>query len=211
MNKGDRVKTPKGVGTIAYVRMAPPTYHANAFSTHDVAAVSVVLDLRRTDERYTGTIFAAGDVELIRCYCGEPATHKATLGGLRDDVCEGCKASLRESTLEAQRATVDAIVERMVKLTDIAPSTARECANNAVCAVDVEPPYNYGIASALFDAIEHRVRLSRVDGADPTWRLVLDRVVRRNPDLASGLRHAVSVRNAAIGWIVDHVTKGLEP
>jgi len=55
MTKGDRVQTPLGAGTVAYQRMAPP-----AFSTPE--AISVVLDSRRHDPRYTGTIFPAADV-----------------------------------------------------------------------------------------------------------------------------------------------------
>ncbi len=53
--QGDPVDTPVGPGRVAYVRMAPPTY-----STPE--AVSVVLDARRGDPRYTGSIFSASDV-----------------------------------------------------------------------------------------------------------------------------------------------------
>ncbi len=58
---GDRVNTPLGPATVLTQRMEPPTYrHA--------AAVSVRLDSRQTDPRYSGTVFAAADVEpLERC------------------------------------------------------------------------------------------------------------------------------------------------
>lgn len=55
LRQGDRVQTPHGAGTVAYVRMGPPD-----FAT--VHAVSVVLDSRRPDPRYTGTILPAEHV-----------------------------------------------------------------------------------------------------------------------------------------------------
>jgi hypothetical protein len=53
---GDRVRTPYGAGTVAYVRMSPPDFRT-------IAAVSVVLDSRRADPRYTGTIVPANQVQ----------------------------------------------------------------------------------------------------------------------------------------------------
>lgn len=54
--QGDRVRTPQGAGTVAYARMAPPTFN-------DVEVYSVKLD-REAERRptYQGTIFAAADV-----------------------------------------------------------------------------------------------------------------------------------------------------
>ena len=57
LTRGTRVLTPLGPGGVTYVRMAPPTFA-------EPAAVSVVLDSRRDDLNYTGTIFAALDVEV---------------------------------------------------------------------------------------------------------------------------------------------------
>ena len=53
---GTRVTTPLGLGTVVYVRMAPPDYNT-------VEVVSVALDVRRGDPRYGGTIFKIDDVE----------------------------------------------------------------------------------------------------------------------------------------------------
>ncbi len=54
--QGDQVQTPLGPGRVAYQRMAPPDYR-------EAAAVSVVLDARRAQPGYTGTIFAAAVVQ----------------------------------------------------------------------------------------------------------------------------------------------------
>lgn len=61
-DKGDRVMTPHGAGTVAYRRMAPPTYsHPEVYS--------VVLDHKKAEtERppfpsYSGTIIPAEDVK----------------------------------------------------------------------------------------------------------------------------------------------------
>lgn len=53
--QGDRVETSLGRGTVAYQRMAPPTYSY-------AESVSVVLDTRRQDPAYRGTIFPADQV-----------------------------------------------------------------------------------------------------------------------------------------------------
>ena len=55
MQKGDRVNTAWGPGTVAYVRMASPDYTT-------VDAVSVVLDSKRTRPGYSGTIVAPADL-----------------------------------------------------------------------------------------------------------------------------------------------------
>lgn len=52
---GDRVWTPLGHGTVAYVRMAPPDYARPM-------AVSVVLDARRYEPGYSGSTFFAAQV-----------------------------------------------------------------------------------------------------------------------------------------------------
>jgi hypothetical protein len=52
LTTGARVLTPLGLGTVAYVRMAPPEYTAPA-------AVSVVLDVKADRPGYTGTLFPA--------------------------------------------------------------------------------------------------------------------------------------------------------
>lgn len=54
--QGDRVRTPQGAGTVAYARMAPPTFS-------EVEVYSVKLD-REAERRpnYNGTIFAAAEV-----------------------------------------------------------------------------------------------------------------------------------------------------
>lgn len=53
---GSRVRTPQGAGTVAYARMAPPTFS-------EVEVYSVKLD-REAELRpnYNGTIFAAAEV-----------------------------------------------------------------------------------------------------------------------------------------------------
>lgn len=63
-DRGDRVTTPLGPGTVAYQRMAPPTYSVPE-------AVSVVLDDRRLRPGYSGTIFPAAEVfpEATREVC----------------------------------------------------------------------------------------------------------------------------------------------
>jgi hypothetical protein len=54
-DRGDRVLTPGGIGTIVYKRMAPPDYaHA--------AAYSVYLERDRARVGYAGTIYPAADV-----------------------------------------------------------------------------------------------------------------------------------------------------
>jgi len=58
ISRGDRVEANGQPGTVAYVRLAPPTYR-------EPAAVSVVLDARRDQPGYCGTIFPAGQVEPL--------------------------------------------------------------------------------------------------------------------------------------------------
>lgn len=58
MRAGDRVLTPSGPGTIAYIRMAPPDYTR-------AEAVSVVLDAKRNTAGYGGSIFAADQVRAL--------------------------------------------------------------------------------------------------------------------------------------------------
>ena len=58
MNKGDRVTTPLGTGTVAWLRLAPPLFVAPA-------AVSVVLDSQRDRRGYTGTMFPSEKVEVV--------------------------------------------------------------------------------------------------------------------------------------------------
>ena len=53
--RGQRVVTPDGPGTVAYVRMASPY-----FST--VAAVSVALDTKRGLPGYTGSVYPSRDI-----------------------------------------------------------------------------------------------------------------------------------------------------
>jgi hypothetical protein len=55
LRPGSRVNTPLGPGSVAYVRNGPPDYSAPI-------AVSVRLDKRAQDARYSGTVFAAVDV-----------------------------------------------------------------------------------------------------------------------------------------------------
>ena len=50
--QGQRVTTPLGAGHVAYQRMAPPDYR-------DAEVVSVVLDAKRVQPNYSGTIFPA--------------------------------------------------------------------------------------------------------------------------------------------------------
>jgi len=57
MPQGTRVDTPLGRGTVVSRRMRPPNYS-------EIDAVSVRLDSRREDRRYTGTMFDIKDVEL---------------------------------------------------------------------------------------------------------------------------------------------------
>ena len=52
---GTRVNTPFGTGTVAYVRMAAPDYM-------QPEAYSIVLDARRHQPHYAGTIVAAAHV-----------------------------------------------------------------------------------------------------------------------------------------------------
>ena len=59
MNKGQRVKTPLGYGTVCYVRMRPPEYR-------EIEAVSVLLEARRNMIGYSGTIIKAELVEEVR-------------------------------------------------------------------------------------------------------------------------------------------------
>jgi hypothetical protein len=60
-DKGDRVSTPAGTGTILYRRMAAPDYNS-------VAAYSVCLDTKKIESEkppfpfYSGTIFKAEEV-----------------------------------------------------------------------------------------------------------------------------------------------------
>lgn len=58
--KGTRVTTPRGPGTVAYVRNLPPAY-----TTPE--AVSVVLDSDKDKPGYAGTIFRA-DVVQQTCF-----------------------------------------------------------------------------------------------------------------------------------------------
>jgi hypothetical protein len=55
LKAGARVQTRLGTGTVVYTRNGPPDYTAPE-------AVSVRLDNRHDDPRYSGTMFAAGDV-----------------------------------------------------------------------------------------------------------------------------------------------------
>lgn len=54
----DRVSTPMGPGAVVYKRMAPPTYS-------EVESYSVVLDARKDQPNYHGTIFQASQVQSI--------------------------------------------------------------------------------------------------------------------------------------------------
>ena len=53
-----RIKSSGKTGTVAYQRMAPPYYR-------EASAVSVVLDEKRNNIGYNGTMFAAEDVEKV--------------------------------------------------------------------------------------------------------------------------------------------------
>lgn len=53
---GQRVMTPLGPGAVSWQRNAPPDYR-------QAAAVSVRLDARVHDPRYTGTIFPAESIQ----------------------------------------------------------------------------------------------------------------------------------------------------
>jgi hypothetical protein len=70
--QGERVRTPLGLGTVVYQRLAAPEYR-------EAEAVSVVLDSERARIDYRGTILPAGDVEPLPA----PAA-----GGLRCDAFE---------------------------------------------------------------------------------------------------------------------------
>lgn len=55
-DKGDRVITPHGPGSVVYKRMAPPTFS-------EVAVYSVKLDSHKGEPSYSGTIFQAEHVK----------------------------------------------------------------------------------------------------------------------------------------------------
>lgn len=57
--KGQRVQTPSGPGTVAYQRMGPPNYSKPI-------AVSVVLDAKRDKPGYSGTMFDAKKVKPLK-------------------------------------------------------------------------------------------------------------------------------------------------
>jgi len=57
MKQNDLVMTPGGVGRIAYVRNAPPSFS-------EPLAVSVILDSKKNYPTYTGTTYLARDVFL---------------------------------------------------------------------------------------------------------------------------------------------------
>ena len=59
ITKGTRVTTPRGPGTVAYVRNLPPTYTMPE-------AVSVVLDANKGQPGYAGTGFRADVVKQTR-------------------------------------------------------------------------------------------------------------------------------------------------
>lgn len=54
-DKGDRVTTPGGLGTVAYKRMAAPDYS-------QVEVYSVRLDDKSNIRNYTGTLYLAKEV-----------------------------------------------------------------------------------------------------------------------------------------------------
>jgi hypothetical protein len=56
--QGQRVRTPLGLGRVAYQRLAPPDYRT-------AEVVSVVLDSERTRVGYQGTILLAMTVEPL--------------------------------------------------------------------------------------------------------------------------------------------------
>lgn len=53
--RGDRVDTKFGPGSVVYIRMAPPNFS-------DVEAVSVYLDARRARPDYVGTMFLPSEI-----------------------------------------------------------------------------------------------------------------------------------------------------
>ena len=53
---GDKVMTPLGMGVVVSVRRAPPTYST-------VAAYYVILESKKYDANYNGTVFSAADVK----------------------------------------------------------------------------------------------------------------------------------------------------
>jgi hypothetical protein len=55
LQAGARVRTPLGAGTVVYTRNGPPDYATPT-------SVSVRLDKRSHDPRYTGTMFSASEV-----------------------------------------------------------------------------------------------------------------------------------------------------
>lgn len=59
MTAGTPVNTPLGPGTVVYVRMD------HLGNINDIAAVSVLLDSRRNDPAYGGTIFHASKVARL--------------------------------------------------------------------------------------------------------------------------------------------------
>lgn len=54
--KGDRVMTPGGAGTVSFKRMAPPNYS-------EVAAYSVRLDSRNNDPHYVSSMYSSEEVK----------------------------------------------------------------------------------------------------------------------------------------------------
>jgi hypothetical protein len=56
--QGQRVRTPMGLGYVAYERLGPPDYT-------EAAAVSVVQDSQRTRIGYVGTMWAAHKVTPV--------------------------------------------------------------------------------------------------------------------------------------------------
>lgn len=76
MRQGDRVSTSRGKGTVAYVRMAPPTFS-------EVDAVSVVLDSKRGQLGYTGTILDSSQV-IPDTEGDEPARYRPEAAVLYD-------------------------------------------------------------------------------------------------------------------------------
>jgi len=101
--KGDKVSTPLGLGTVAYVRMAPPDYSS-------AQAVSVVLDARRGKPGYTGTMFKASDVSWVRG--GQPGDRRRSRYGSRShgDV------TLRTATLDGKHVGYSSETEFLVQI-----------------------------------------------------------------------------------------------
>jgi hypothetical protein len=81
--QGERVRTPLGLGTVAYQRLAAPDYR-------EAEAVSVVLDSERARAGYVGTILPAADVE--------PLPAPAADGVLRCDAFERTADGARRCT-----------------------------------------------------------------------------------------------------------------